>query len=314
MTPVWIFPAYPLLLIGPFAGKLAMQLDGNRALDVIIGGFILQGTGFMVSLMIYAAFLYRLMTQKLPQESLRPGLFISVGPSGFTISGLISMGSALPRVVPTDFMGEGNGELAGRVSMFIANWAGLWLWGLAFWFFFVSVGAHWSVIKNGGATFSMTFYSYIFPNTALTTATFAIGKALSNKPINIVGCVMSGLLVLTWLIVFSMMIRAVFLKDILWPEKQEDREEGGWKGSDDSDDNEKSRDSSEAEVDREKPSANSTGVQTETLVRRANAGEANGDGVGASGALLQSSDVREERNRGVAGDGIFARRRTEDMV
>ena len=29
--------------------------------------------------------------------------------------------------------------------------------------------------------------------------------------------------------VFFMMIRAVVLKDILWPQKQEDREEGGWK-------------------------------------------------------------------------------------
>ena len=26
-----------------------------------------------------------------------------------------------------------------------------------------------------------------------------------------------------------MMIRAVLLKDVLWPQKQEDREEGGWK-------------------------------------------------------------------------------------
>ena len=29
--------------------------------------------------------------------------------------------------------------------------------------------------------------------------------------------------------VFCIMIRAVILKDILWPQKQEDREEGGWK-------------------------------------------------------------------------------------
>jgi hypothetical protein len=32
-----------------------------------------------------------------------------------------------------------------------------------------------------------------------------------------------------WFFVFGMMIRAVILKDILWPQKQEDRDEGGWK-------------------------------------------------------------------------------------
>lgn len=69
MTPVWIFPAYPLLVIGPHAGVLAYKTDGTKALDIIIGGFIFQGIGFMVSLMIYAAFIYRLFTQKLPKES-----------------------------------------------------------------------------------------------------------------------------------------------------------------------------------------------------------------------------------------------------
>lgn len=102
MTPIWIFPAYPLLIIGPHASVLASVSSGINALDVIIGGFVFQGIGFLVSLMIYAAFIYRLMTQKLPQESLRPGMFVSIGPSGFTIAGVVGMGADLPRVVPPD--------------------------------------------------------------------------------------------------------------------------------------------------------------------------------------------------------------------
>jgi tellurite resistance protein TehA-like permease len=117
----------------------------------------------MVSLMIYASFIYRLMTQKLPRESLRPGMFISVGPSAFTVSGIVNMGRVLPRVVPADFMG--NGPLAGEVARIVATWMGLWLWGLALWFFLVSVGAHWSTIREGKMTFAMTWYSYVFPNT-----------------------------------------------------------------------------------------------------------------------------------------------------
>lgn len=163
MTPVWIFPAYPLLIIGPHAGVIASRLSGVDALQVIIGGVIFQGIGFLLSLMIYSAFIYRLMTQKLPKESLRPGMFISVGPSGFTISGLVSMGAQLPRVVPDDFMGDG--AFAGKVSMVLANWTGLWLWGLAIWFFLVSTFAHWSTVKHKRWEFSMTWYSYVFPNT-----------------------------------------------------------------------------------------------------------------------------------------------------
>ncbi|KAI7109329.1 putative C4-dicarboxylate/malic acid transporter, partial [Hortaea werneckii] len=213
MTPVWIFPAYPLLVIGPHAGILASKLHGVAALDIIIGGFVFQGIGFMVSLMIYAAFIYRLMTQKLPQESLRPGMFISIGPSGFTISAVVTMGQNMPRVVPANFMAPGMGELAGKVSLITANWMGLWLWGLAIWFFLVSVGAHWSTVRHGRGKFAMTFYSYIFPNTALTSATFSIAKAFDCRPIRILGCVMTILLVIAWMAIFIMMIRAVIVKD-----------------------------------------------------------------------------------------------------
>lgn len=231
MTPAWIFPAYSLLIIGPHAGSLAPKVsDPETALQIILGGYIIQGIGFLVSLMIYAAFIYRLMTQKLPKESLRPGMFISVGPSGFTIAGVVTMGQELPKVVPSDFMGEGNGELAGRVGMIMANFMGLWLWGLALWFFFVSVGAHWSCARRGKMDFAMTWYSFVFPNTALTTATFAIARALNgNQAIRYVGCAMTIALISMWGFVVVMNVRAVVIHQILWPQKQEDRTEGGWK-------------------------------------------------------------------------------------
>ncbi|KAJ4994086.1 c4-dicarboxylate transporter malic acid transporter [Stagonosporopsis vannaccii] len=231
MTPVWIFPAYPVLIIGPHAGSLAPKVSNpETALQIILGGYIIQGIGFLVSLMIYAAFIYRLMTQKLPKESLRPGMFISVGPSGFTIAGIVTMGQTLPGVVPSDFMGKGNGELAGRVGMIMANFMGLWLWGLALWFFFVSVGAHWSCARRGKMDFAMTWYSFVFPNTALTSATFAIARALNdNQSIRYVGCVMTIALILMWMFVVVMNVRAVIIHQILWPQKQEDRTEGGWK-------------------------------------------------------------------------------------
>jgi tellurite resistance protein TehA-like permease len=80
MTPIWIFPAYPLLLTAPFAANLIDSLPDAAAAArinstaVAFGSICVQGTGFLVSLMIYAAFIYRLMTQKLPRETARPGM------------------------------------------------------------------------------------------------------------------------------------------------------------------------------------------------------------------------------------------------
>lgn len=75
----------------------------------------------------------------------------------------------------------------------------------------------------------MTWYSFVFPNTALVTATFAIAKALSCKQIEVLGLAMTVLLILTYFFVFYMMIRAVIRHQILWPQKGEDKDEGGFR-------------------------------------------------------------------------------------
>ena len=229
MNPIWIFPAYPLLIIGPHGGVLSQTIQPHRALIVIIGGTTLQGIGFMVSLMIYSAFIYRLMTQKLPQEATRPGMFVAVGPAAFTAAGLIGMAEGAQRALPDDFMG--NGELAKMILKVLASWASLWLWGLALWFFFIAVGSHWSCGRQGHhITFTMTWVSYVFPQTALITATLAVGRAFDSRAIQIIGCVMTPMLIAMWFFVCGMMIRAIYLRQILWPQKGEDKDEGGFTG------------------------------------------------------------------------------------
>ncbi|KAL8827180.1 MAG: hypothetical protein Q9191_003346 [Dirinaria sp. TL-2023a] len=230
MTPIWIFPAYPMLIIGPHAAVLSETLEQSKSVAVIVGGFTIQGIGFLVSMMVYSAFIYRLMTQKLPQEATRPGMFVSVGPSGFTVASVIGMATGAGRSLSPNFMG--NGPLVAMILKVVASWMGLWIWGLALWFFFISVGAHWSCVGRDKMAFSMTWYSFVFPNTALITATFAVGQAFNARAIQIIGCVMTPLLIVTWFFVSGMMIRAIILKQILWPQKGEDRDEGGFKGPD----------------------------------------------------------------------------------
>jgi len=63
------------------------------------------------------------MTQKLPGVASRPGMFISVGPSGFTVTALIGLAGNIERVVTMDFMG--NGRMAGFVARIMGYWAGM---------------------------------------------------------------------------------------------------------------------------------------------------------------------------------------------
>ncbi|KKK15106.1 hypothetical protein P175DRAFT_0481301 [Aspergillus ochraceoroseus IBT 24754] len=226
MTPIWIFPAYPMLIIGPHAGLLSSKLEPSRSLTIIIGGTVIQGVGFLVSLMVYSAFIYRLMSQKLPKENIRPGMFVSIGPSAFTVAGIVNMAANAKRCFPDDFMGDG--ALAASVIKIVVDFAALWLWGLAIFFFFIASFAHWSAIGPGRMVFTMGWYSFVFPNTALITSTFAIGHAFSCKPILIIGTAMVIPLLLMYAFVSYMMIRAIVLHHILWPQKGEDKDEGGF--------------------------------------------------------------------------------------
>ena len=139
------------------------------------------------------------------------------------------MAEGAERALPQNFISDR--RIAALILRIIANWSSLWIWGLALWFFFISVGSHYSCVHKGhGLTFTMTWYSYVFPNTALITATFAIGRAFQSRAIQIVGCVLTPMLISTWVVVFTMMLRAIYSKHILWPQKGEDKDEGGFKG------------------------------------------------------------------------------------
>lgn len=91
----------------------------------------------MVSLMIYSAFIYRLMTRKLPNESTRPGIFVSVGPSGFTVAGIVHLANDLNvKILGIDSAlksPSGPGDTA-FVLRIVADVVGLWLWGLCIWY------------------------------------------------------------------------------------------------------------------------------------------------------------------------------------
>ena len=120
--------------------------------------------------------------------------------------------------MPNGYMGD---PRAGFILRLLSNMTGLWLWGLCLWFFIVSVGAHWQVMRPNDPDhhirFDMTWYSFVFPNTALVTATQQIGKAFGSDAIKIFGTVFAVMLVVVWIFVFVMMVRAFAMRRLLWP-------------------------------------------------------------------------------------------------
>ncbi|KFH41611.1 Malic acid transport protein-like protein [Hapsidospora chrysogenum ATCC 11550] len=222
MTPTWVFPAYPLLLTGPFASQLIAASQRSSQLGLAINStavaltaVTIQGTGCLIAFMISAAFIYRLMTQKLPRDTQRPGVFMSIGPFGFTAGSITQLGNQASAFIPPDFL---DSPYTIDVFRIVSVLVGLWLWGLAAWFFLISVGSLWKYVRAGSSMpFQMTWWSFVFPNTALITATGTLGEIFQNRGMHIATSVMAAAIIVVWIAVFLTMLRCLKNKTLLWP-------------------------------------------------------------------------------------------------
>ena len=209
-----------ITLLAPVVDILTGTLDQTSAWRMIVSAVCVQGMGFILSILIYSAFIHRLMIHQLPPAVVRPGMFVAVGPSGFTAAGIIGIGDNIQRNAPSGLLGSR--EQFGIISAVLMTWTEIFLWGVAIWFFLISVGANLSLLVPGRwegrrAAFDMAWYTFVFPNTALVTATLAIGKSLRCRHIEIIGTVLAIAVVATWMFVFVSMVRAALGKKILWP-------------------------------------------------------------------------------------------------
>jgi C4-dicarboxylate transporter/malic acid transport protein len=81
-VPAWIFPIYPLLVVGTLAGTILPSQPDSASWKIFIGGVLFQGLAWLVSFLMYAIYMQRLMTSNLPSANVRPGMYVSVGPAG----------------------------------------------------------------------------------------------------------------------------------------------------------------------------------------------------------------------------------------
>ena len=146
-VPAWIFPIYALLVVGPMAGTMIPSQPEVQGRDMWIGAVMLQGLSWTVALMMYSMYTQRLMTSALPAPPTRPGMYVSVGPAGYTAAGLISLGNLAPDVLPDDFFNV-NGLSDGQFVKIVGILAGTFIIIFAFWFFCISTVAVISGIKE----------------------------------------------------------------------------------------------------------------------------------------------------------------------
>lgn len=224
VTPAWLLPIFPIMLVGTVASALAGYQSPIHSMPMLIAGLTCQGLGFFVALGMYGLWVGRLMSVGLPHG--RPGMFIAVGPPSFTALALIGMANDAAKVFPQGFVIEGirNKIVVIDVLRIMALLIAIFLWTFGFWFFFLTTIAVITGIPTGGG-FHLSWWTFVFPNVGFTIGLINIGKALASEPILWLTSFMTIALFFTWLFVAVNQIRAVYQREILWTGKDEDYDE-----------------------------------------------------------------------------------------
>lgn len=219
MTPAWILPIFPAMLTGTVAALVSPSQNPEHRLPMLVAGVTYQGLGWTVASLVYPLYLGRLMQDGLPATPMRPGMFIAVGPAGFTVTAIIGMSKAIP---------DGYGyfaehPMAPEVLRILALWVSIWIWCVAFWFFSFSLVAVLVPAIKFKLRFSMTWWAFVFPNVGFTLATARIGEEFHSEGILWVASALTICIVVIWFVVLYAQIRAVGRRKILWPGRDEDK-------------------------------------------------------------------------------------------
>lgn len=215
MMPTWILPIFPIMLSGTIASVIADTQPEAMSTSIVYFGLAAQGLGIMVSFMMYAHMVGRLMIHGLPGREHRPGLFMNVGPPAFTCLAFIGMSNGLP----DNFDFDNNGVIDIHFVRQMAVLAGVFLWSLSFWWWGVALIA---VMQARPKYFHLGWWASVFPNTGFTLATITLGKAVGSQLVLYFSVFMSVCLLLTYFFVLYHNIRAVLKQEIMYPGRDED--------------------------------------------------------------------------------------------
>jgi C4-dicarboxylate transporter/malic acid transport protein len=217
MTPAWDLPIFPFMLSGTIASIGASSQPTSQAVPMIVAGLTAQGLGMMVSLMMYAMYVHRMIEWGFPAPAGRPAMFIAVGPPAFTSLAILGMANGFP--TDTTYFGP-DGQNTVHILCIFATMTAVFIWSLSLWFFCLALLAVLLVAKQ--LSFHLNWWAFVFPNVGFTIATIKIGQQFESRGAEWVGSVMTCLLCATYVFVLIMHVRAVITRQIMYEGEDED--------------------------------------------------------------------------------------------
>lgn len=204
MTPAWLLPILPIILIGVSAGHIVTAQRLTDACPILFCGLLCSSMGFLFSLPMAALYLHRLFECDLPSPNVRPSMMIAIGPPTYTPLAYLLLIRAL-RDSPSCFSAQPEAVDAVHLVTLLLSVGTL---GMACFFLMLGVSA--IVSGANSMRFHLTWYGFVFPNVGLLSTLGIIAQDISSDALGWVASVGTALLTGIWIFVTIMHLRAIF--------------------------------------------------------------------------------------------------------
>ena len=219
MSPPMFLMVFNAMLTGTVASAIAVDQPLSQRMAIIVAGIAFQGLGWILCLFFLPLFVGNMLISGLGPANQRPGLFISVGSSGYTIVALIGCA----RAIPDEYGYFAKHPTASETLNVMALWISIFLWLFTFWLFAIALVAQLPVIisiccnnmSQPQMTFTLSWWAIIFPNVGFIIATIYIGEELESNAIAWVATVMTALVFAAWLMDLFLHLKSIFQRRIM---------------------------------------------------------------------------------------------------
>ena len=203
MTPAWLLPVLPIILIGVSAGDIVLFLNPTESCPVLVAGLLCSSMGFLLSLPMAALYLNRLFISGFPDPDTRPGMMIAVGPPTYTPLAYLKLAKALSN----NYACFGAQLYAVEVIQDFTLFFAIGVFGMAVFFLFMALCAN--VRRAKSMKFHLTWYGFVFPNVGLLSTMGIIAQELSSDGVKSVTSVGTAILSAVWVFVTLMHLGSI---------------------------------------------------------------------------------------------------------
>ncbi|KAI0798201.1 voltage-dependent anion channel [Abortiporus biennis] len=218
-TPAWAFLVFPMMLVGVVSFNVLKVLppDENRAIGVLLVGYVFQGIGFFMTFFYICIYIIRIMTTGFLDGHQANGAFVACGPPGFTALALINLGKRAQEILPAHGLVSAQ---AGEIWYASSVMAGLLLFGLAVFFFLFGALPYWFKLHKHLHEI-LGCWALTFPNVGWIATIRVLGDIFNLDGFFAWHLVMTIIMIIVWFVLI-ILTGLAFWKGKIFLAKDED--------------------------------------------------------------------------------------------